>query len=178
VDSGWGGAHVTLTKFSSYDEKTVLAAFADFKKKWYANSKSADRWRPGSSGQGSTSFEPQQHTDGWRGMGIKSNMLDYVHDTLASTAFQPLTKPKDKWHITLASVTGKTFSADEATFKEMVQALYHKAWSLVLVKVDKEDGKLVFHRKSGFFVGQHDVDSKGNPINPSASLNQTDIALV
>lgn len=160
VDSGWGGAHITLTEFDEFSNSKVQSAFNDFKQKWYANKMSTGKWRPG---QGSTGFTAEQHTTGWRGMGIRSDMLDAIDDTLAKTQFRP--KAKGDWHITLASETDKKFSSNNVAFSKMDNALQGVPWSLVLVQVTKECNKMggckmVFHRKGGFFVGQQDVTSE------------------
>lgn len=164
VDSGWGGAHITLAEFDHFEGMKARNAFDDFKQKWYANKMSAGNWRPG---QGSTGFTAEQHTSGWRGMGITSNMLDAIDDTLGHTQFRP--KAKGDWHITLASETDKKFSSNDVAFENMKKAVHGIPWSLVLVQISKECSrgqgcKMVFHRKDGFYVGQRDVTSESNSV--------------
>lgn len=161
VDGGWGGAHVTLSEFGNFSDDQANRSFENFKNAWYNNSLSKDKWRPG---QGKTGFKALQHKTGWRGMGITSNTLDAMADTLRNTVYKP--KAKGDWHITLASLTNQTFGQNDATYRSMVDALQGTPWSVVLVKIDKECGenggkcKMVFHRKRGFFVGQHDVSTE------------------
>jgi len=149
MDSGWGGAHITLCDYQTLNKSRALDQFS----KLSASLASAGSWRP-------HNFHAVGHDySGWRAVGVKSKNLDHMVKKLKAVGFKP--HHAGGWHVTVASMTGKAWKKGDMAYNRTTQLLKRVPWSVILIEcIQREDGSVYFKHHAGLHLSEwHTAES-------------------
>lgn len=163
IDPGWGGAHVTMTSFKNFSNTgEALHAFSTLKNSLHAKGK-PNFWRP-------QNFTVKNKGTGFRSLEFPSQNLDNMVDKMSAAGWKHTLQKANwhaLWHITIASLEGKSFKHGDVNFHKLTNLFSNHHWALVLVHAKAHsNGTIYFHHERGFTLMER------------ATMNQNDMIQV